>query len=179
MHKSVFHTNYGDTLLFSPYVLHGKQETFGSCIVVAVMCILFQLLKYIRQKYGRKCQNTDCRRYILNKGHLVQTFMYIVQFVLGYFIMLAVMTFNLWLLIASLLGFGLGYFFFGWDEFEDPNAVRNRSRIRRGNHCGNPAGAASSSATQELLPLSRSTDQFFKGDASDSARCLCDESNKL
>nr|KAG5698344.1 hypothetical protein BaRGS_010930 [Batillaria attramentaria] len=57
-----------------------------------------------------------CRRYILSKGHLLQTALYVVQFLGGYILMLAVMSYNVWLLVGGVAGLGLGYFFFGWME---------------------------------------------------------------
>ena len=119
------------------------------------------------------------RRYILNKGHLIQTVMYVLQFVWGYFIMLSVMTYNVWILISVMLGFGIGYFFFGWGDYEEPSAwsIPKASISRRysAKMCG--ATTASSSGTQELLLQSDSkadTDM----NRSNSVRCVCDEDEK-
>ena len=46
--------------------------------------------------------------------HMFQTFLHIVQVAVGYLLMLVVMTYNLWLFFAVVLGAGLGYLVFGW-----------------------------------------------------------------
>lgn len=51
---------------------------------------------------------------LLATSHLIQTLLHIVQVTVSYVLMLAVMTFNVWLIIAIVLGAGVGYFFFGW-----------------------------------------------------------------
>jgi len=38
------------------------------------------------------------------------------QVVLSYVLMLIVMTYNVWLCLAVILGAGSGYFFFGWKK---------------------------------------------------------------
>ena len=45
--------------------------------------------------------------------HITQTFLHMVQVAVGYLLMLVVMTYNLWLFFAVVLGAGLGYLVFG------------------------------------------------------------------
>lgn len=47
-----------------------------------------------------------------NIHHLSQTFLHVVQVVVGYLLMLVVMTFQVYLGLAVVIGAGLGYFFF-------------------------------------------------------------------
>lgn len=47
-------------------------------------------------------------------GHLVLTLIHVVQVTLAYLLMLVFMTYNTWLAAAVVLGFGFGYFLFGW-----------------------------------------------------------------
>ena len=47
-------------------------------------------------------------------GHLVLTLIHVVQVTLAYLLMLVFMTYNTWLCAAVVLGFGFGYFLFGW-----------------------------------------------------------------
>lgn len=63
---------------------------------------------------------------LTQKIHLVQTLMHLVQVTLSYSLMLIVMTFNVWLVLAVVLGAAVGYFFFGW--------IRQRS-IDVAEHC--------------------------------------------
>ena len=45
--------------------------------------------------------------------HIAQTFLHMVQVAVGYLLMLVVMTYNLWIFFAVILGAGLGYIVFG------------------------------------------------------------------
>lgn len=47
-----------------------------------------------------------------NCYHVVQTFLHLIHSFLGYMLMLIVMTYNVYILIAILLGFTVGYFLF-------------------------------------------------------------------
>ncbi|BFZ16732.1 hypothetical protein BsWGS_19771 [Bradybaena similaris] len=176
MHKKMFHTGMGDVVLFPQWVLHGKKETYLTCLVLVVLGIAYQGIKFARQQYGHRCRNLHCKRYILNKGHLLQTLMYLIQFIGGYALMLSVMTYNVWILIAVLAGFGLGYLFFGWGEYEEPSAAlhlpapsSSRSYLQS---CGGVT--PSSSATQELLSYSKSDpDLSLHGDNTNGMHCTC------
>jgi len=42
--------------------------------------------------------------------HLKKTCLFIVQFLVGYFLMLVAMTYNVWLFVAVIIGCGLGHF---------------------------------------------------------------------
>lgn len=42
--------------------------------------------------------------------HLKKTCLYLVQFLVGYFLMLVAMTYNIWLFLAVIIGCGLGHF---------------------------------------------------------------------
>ena len=53
--------------------------------------------------------------------HLIQTFLQVVQTAVSYFLMLVVMTYNLWLFLAVLVGDGLGYLFFQRHSFDNSN----------------------------------------------------------
>ncbi|CAL1541155.1 unnamed protein product [Lymnaea stagnalis] len=54
------------------------------------------------------------RRGILDPGHFLQTALHLLQVFISYCLMLVVMTFNVWLLLAVIVGAAVGYFFFGW-----------------------------------------------------------------
>ncbi|CAL1537998.1 unnamed protein product [Lymnaea stagnalis] len=178
MHKSTFHTETGAALLFPHWILYGKKEIYIACLLLVVMGITYQGIKFARQQYGRKCRNLTCKRYILNKGHFLQTLMYILQFLGGYILMLAVMTYNIWILLAVLVGLGLGYFFFGWGEYEEASAALHVQRIPRSYLLTCGTITPSSSATQELLPMSKSEDDMqFDDSKSSNVRCKCNNSS--
>lgn len=50
---------------------------------------------------------------IFSYVHIIQTGMHIILTALGFLIMLAVMTFNVWVFLSVILGVGIGYFVSG------------------------------------------------------------------
>ena len=50
--------------------------------------------------------------------HVIQTLLHMLQVTVSYFLMLIVMTYNVWLFIAVILGAGAGYFLFA--KFRGP-----------------------------------------------------------
>ena len=54
--------------------------------------------------------------------HIIQTLLHMLQVTISYFLMLIVMTYNVWLFIAVVLGAGTGYFLFA--RFRGPAKMR-------------------------------------------------------
>nr|AKN21632.1 slc31a-2 [Schmidtea mediterranea] len=48
------------------------------------------------------------------KDHVIQSILHLLQTFISYLLMLAFMTFNVWICLAILLGSMIGYFIFGW-----------------------------------------------------------------
>jgi len=53
---------------------------------------------------------------LLSRGHILQTFLQLVQVILSYCLMLIFMTYNTWLCAAVAMGAATGYFAFGWKK---------------------------------------------------------------
>lgn len=53
--------------------------------------------------------------------HFFQTFLHVIQVVLGYFLMFIFMTYNYWLCIAIGVGTALGYWLFSWEKNNNEN----------------------------------------------------------
>jgi len=53
---------------------------------------------------------------LLSRGHILQTFLQLIQVILSYCLMLIFMTYNTWLCAAVALGAATGYFAFGWKK---------------------------------------------------------------
>lgn len=87
------------------------------------------------------------------------------------------MTYNVWILLSVMVGFGIGYFFFGWGDYEEPSAWSipkvPGSRHYSAKMCG---ATASSSGTQELLPRDESNTDMNR---SNSVRCVCEDEKAL
>lgn len=151
MHMT-FYAGYKATILFACWHTTSLQEMTGSCIAVLAMAVVYEGLKAARQwlkeaavKRGRNHQEDSGRetpvddvpmilrtpsffsgRRLRFLHHLVQTLLHLVQFALGYMLMLIAMTFNVWLFISVVFGASLGYFIFNCrqslyaDVVEDP-----------------------------------------------------------
>lgn len=52
--------------------------------------------------------------YMLNRLHFIQTALYLIQVTVSYALMLIVMTYNAYLLLAVVFGGTFGYLAFGW-----------------------------------------------------------------
>lgn len=52
--------------------------------------------------------------HLLSGHHIVQSLLHLLQVAVSYALMLIVMSFNVWLLFAVVLGAAVGYYFFGW-----------------------------------------------------------------
>jgi len=53
---------------------------------------------------------------LFSRGHILQTFLQLIQVVLSYCLMLIFMTYNTWLCAAVAVGAATGYFVFGWKK---------------------------------------------------------------
>uniref|UniRef100_A0A914GU23 Copper transport protein n=1 Tax=Globodera rostochiensis TaxID=31243 RepID=A0A914GU23_GLORO len=133
-----FHTQISDTVLFKWW----KVETVGSllitCLVMYFGAVCFEALKWLRLVLEQRSRqpitaNTGSnlaavdktlpvvnrRRYsesLLSRVHLLQTFLFTVQLLLSYLLMLAFMTFSVWIGIAICAGAATGFWLFGKRE---------------------------------------------------------------
>lgn len=63
------------------------------------------------------------RARLLSRGHLIQTFLHMLQITVSYLLMLVFMTYNTWLCLSVVLGAGFGYFLFGLKRLTDRKSV--------------------------------------------------------
>lgn len=106
----------------------------ASCAALFFLAVFYEALKYKRDEMLRRqaaaaSQLETIRmpssngatevttvanpRSIWNRHHFLQTILHGIQVVLGYMLMLAFMTYNVWLALAITLGAMVGYFIFG------------------------------------------------------------------
>jgi copper transporter 1 len=132
-----FHTGYCETVLFECWKVSSVGGLLGSMIAIFIMAVLYELLRHYRLRAS--CESHSSRqcgaaatgeqgslmehmeelrpkepRTKFSRVHGFQTFLHILQTVLGYFLMLIFMTYNVWLCVALVVGIGVGYFLFGW-----------------------------------------------------------------
>jgi copper transporter 1 len=137
-----FHAGYCETVLFHFWKVSSVGGLLGSMIAIFTMAVLYEFLKNNRRCASsksctsRQCMSTQnstgaqgsrmehimgeriCKepQKMLSRAHCFQTFLHVLQFVLGFSLMLISMTYNVWLCVALVLGTGVGYFVFGWNR---------------------------------------------------------------
>lgn len=148
--KFQFHIGHSEIFLFDGWTVTEVGSFIVSTFAVFFAAIIYEGLKYYREKLftdythaeiaraGQNGKNEGCstgcpqprrktfKDQIFSRLHLLQTALHLIQVILSYFLMLIVMTYNVWLFLAVVLGATLGYWGFGW--------IRNRS-IDLTEHC--------------------------------------------
>ena len=142
-----FHFDFPSHILFKNWSPQTTGEMVGAAIAVFCLACTFEALKLGRQiLYANETKNRERRttsmesisqaptdapqssikhqlvfsfRGMFRWMHLLQTLLHGIQFVIGYWLMLAAMTFSVWLLIAIVLGSMFGYFLFHWNPAND------------------------------------------------------------
>ncbi|XP_059613772.1 high affinity copper uptake protein 1-like isoform X2 [Phlebotomus argentipes] len=136
--QMIFHLGHCEAILFKSWTVSEVGGFVGAVILIFVVAVLYEGLKYLREKLyydahqlefaqqdkdgsTQNLRNTSkpIRQQIFNKAHIIQTFLHLIQVSVSYALMLIVMTYNVWLFLAVVLGACMGYLFFGW--------IRNRS----------------------------------------------------
>lgn len=130
------------TVLFKEWVISDEREYIASCVGVAGIAILYEIMKACRQIWidmsyeptlnpgtnvmemkpmsgGNCCEDIDAFPLVFKTSpmfwveHFFQSLLYIVQIFLGYVLMLVVMTYNVWLVVSVCCGAGVGYLIAG------------------------------------------------------------------
>ncbi|CAG8579454.1 17438_t:CDS:2, partial [Dentiscutata heterogama] len=117
-------------IIFSWWKVNGIPLLILSCFFVALIGVVYELLKYLSRKYDEKIYES-CYRQISNdeeenppapvnrvvklkrSQQLIRSFIYAIQAFISFFIMLIFMTYNGFLMISVVIGAGIGFFFFG------------------------------------------------------------------
>ncbi|XP_011878763.1 PREDICTED: high affinity copper uptake protein 1-like isoform X2 [Vollenhovia emeryi] len=123
MHGMSFHGGVAETILFSGWNINNAQGMVGSVIGVILLTALYEGLKsyreylFARTTFLTENQEKKSRNALLFSGvHFFQTFLHVIQVVLGYFLMFIFMTYNYWLCIAIGVGTAFGYWLFSWEK---------------------------------------------------------------
>uniref|UniRef100_A0A1L8DEQ8 Copper transport protein n=1 Tax=Nyssomyia neivai TaxID=330878 RepID=A0A1L8DEQ8_9DIPT len=135
--EMIFHLGHCEAILFKSWTVSEVGGFVGAAILIFVVAVLYEGLKYLREKLyydahqlefaqdkdgstqNLRNNSKPIRQQIFNKAHIIQTFLHLIQVSVSYALMLIVMTYNVWLFLAVVLGACAGYLFFGW--------IRNRS----------------------------------------------------
>lgn len=137
-----FEAGYKATILFEQWNTDSIGAMVGSCIGIFLLAIIYEGLKFFREKLHRKnyvaidyskvrgSQDSGngatevtqtktavtCKTSMTSASHYIQTALHALQLVISYFLMLIVMTYNVWLFLSVVLGCTVGYFLFGWQK---------------------------------------------------------------
>ncbi|CAM4950556.1 unnamed protein product [Rotaria socialis] len=135
MMAMTFHGGYNEQILFDQWHTTTVGAFTASWFAVFFFAVLYEALKTFRDALSKRdfcqaCSQTENRQQtlarLLSFPHAIQTLLHIVQMAFSYLLMLVAMTYNTYLLIAIVLGAGLGHFLFGW---------RRSSVIDYNEHC--------------------------------------------
>ncbi|CAJ0927797.1 unnamed protein product, partial [Mesorhabditis belari] len=111
-----FHTKIDDTILFDFWTVKTAWEMSYSCAILLVASILVEVVKWLRWRVEKQWEGslpTSYAQRLFHPSHLIQVLLFLVQIVLSYMLMLAFMTFSVWIGLAIAIGSGIGYYLFG------------------------------------------------------------------
>ncbi|XP_015523583.1 high affinity copper uptake protein 1 [Neodiprion pinetum] len=122
MHSMSFHFGVEETILFDGWVTSNWQGIVGSVVGITLLAAIYEGLKNYRDYLFVNASalhqgNGKCppKQPSMSSGiHLFQTILHMIQIIVGYFLMLIFMTYNVWLCIAVTVGGGFGYWLFAW-----------------------------------------------------------------
>ncbi|KAL6446273.1 hypothetical protein ACFW04_001112 [Cataglyphis niger] len=103
-----FHGGVEVTILFNGWHINDVSGMISSVIGIILLTALYEGLK-------------SYRALLFSRVHFLQTFLHVMQVVLGYFIMFIFMTYNYWLCIAIGVGTAVGYWLFAWEKTNNDN----------------------------------------------------------
>ncbi|XP_057308862.1 high affinity copper uptake protein 1-like [Hydractinia symbiolongicarpus] len=139
---NMYFTTNDVTLFIEGWTTDDQKYLVGFCFMLGIMAILYEGLKVFRQLLLTN-ENTSYpvqtkgsingvvtrsppSMKLLSWSHFLQTMLHMLQVFVGYLLMLAFMTYNVWLCVAVVVGSGVGYFAFGW---------KTATIISSGDHC--------------------------------------------
>ncbi|GAB1867387.1 Copper transport protein [Camponotus japonicus] len=127
MQGMTFHGGVTETILFNGWHTNNVSGMISSVIGIILLTAIYEGLKsyreslFARTAFLRKNQRESRNALLFSKVHFFQTFLHVIQVVLGYFIMFIFMTYNYWFCIAVGVGTVVGYWLFAWEKSNNDN----------------------------------------------------------
>ncbi|KAK3091763.1 hypothetical protein FSP39_022443 [Pinctada imbricata] len=151
-HPGFFTLDADVPFLFESWRLDTKTGMFFAVVLIVVLAVVFQAVKSVRQYVHRDYRLN--KRTIKSREHFLQTILYLVQILSSYILMLAIMTYNLWVVIATVSGIGVGYFLCAY-AFSKKRERRNCAEGTCSPSCsdGRSVLKGNPNSEQELEPL--------------------------
>ncbi|CAH0561416.1 unnamed protein product [Brassicogethes aeneus] len=110
--KMYFHFTNGDLILFKNWKYTTTGGLIGYMFAIFLVAMAYEGCKYLREHLYQRQPRTSLSMW--NGQHFIQTIFQMIQMWISYCLMLIVMTYNVWLILAVVVGSGVGYFLFGW-----------------------------------------------------------------
>lgn len=99
-----------DTVVFlKQFHVESTADLAVTCLVFLGLAVLLESLKCLRQVSAVRTGNRTNGVSMCSKAHVVQTSLHCGEFLLGYALMLAVMTYNAWFLVSVVTGSTAGF----------------------------------------------------------------------
>ncbi|KAK2584086.1 hypothetical protein KPH14_006529 [Odynerus spinipes] len=127
MNSMAFHGGVTETILFKEWRTTDWNGMSGSMVGIILLTIIYEGLKSYRDHLfkdtaiSRKKVKRTKIQMLFSTVHFLQAVLHVVQMIIGYFLMLIFMTYNVWLCIAMVIGTGLGYWLFAWEKSDGEN----------------------------------------------------------
>ncbi|CRK89687.1 CLUMA_CG003409, isoform A [Clunio marinus] len=146
MMQMAFHGGHNETILFEQWTISSTSGLIWSMLVIFILGVLYEGLKYYRENLFWKSYNAlqyravsapekngateDNSRVVHMVGevvhrdpptifswmHFYQSVLHLIQVTLSLMLMLIFMTYNTWLCLAVVFGAMIGYLLFGWKK---------------------------------------------------------------
>ncbi|KAI9599132.1 Ctr copper transporter family-domain-containing protein [Syncephalis fuscata] len=129
---------HGVCIIFDWWQIHGLGTMILSCVVVALITANYELLRSKARQYDARLVGAEISRQqaalneenigedeplqgrnryisfsVSKEEHVVRSILYALQTGIGFLIMLIFMTYNGYLMFATVIGAGIGHFLFG------------------------------------------------------------------
>ncbi|XP_015438317.1 PREDICTED: high affinity copper uptake protein 1-like [Dufourea novaeangliae] len=127
MHMS-FHFGENEIILFNEWHVVDSQGLGWSIVGIILLVTIYEGIKSYRDhlyvqtaRFSKLSQRRPRAALLFSKVHIIQTIAHIIQLIIGYFLMLIFMTYNVWLCLAVAIGTGIGYWLFSWERSSGDN----------------------------------------------------------
>jgi len=112
--STTFNNVLGFHVLFDSWYVPTEKDLAWTCVVLFIIGFCYEGVKVFKtvitiwMRNSRVIHKGYCHR-LISKYHILLTITHLLQVVISYALMLAVMTFNSWMFLAVILGFVMGY----------------------------------------------------------------------
>ncbi|CAH1802251.1 unnamed protein product, partial [Owenia fusiformis] len=123
-----FTFDIGFRILAEALLVDDLKKFIGVCFLFGMFGFIYEMSKSVGLTLSLKQNSNHKRKFHARLSlHALQTLLFISQMSLAYLLMMAIMTYNVFLVLSVILGSGLGYF----THRISGNAIQHRNERRR------------------------------------------------